>query len=109
MVVAGAGAARAGLLPEHAFAVVVVVGIFATGALHQVVLVGRGHTVEGALSFIAIVVLPVGLAYAGFGPFTGSLATIPATLGRTGSVTSSSPCRSSSRWTFARLTAASYP
>jgi DNA-binding NtrC family response regulator len=63
-----------GLLPEHTFGVVVVAGILAIGALHQVVLVERGHNVEGALSGIAIVGLAVGLAYAWFGPFTGSLA-----------------------------------
>ena len=71
---AAAVLARAGLLPEHAFAVVVVACLLAIGALHQVVLVGRGHTIEGALSGTAIVVLAVGLAYAWFGPFTGSLA-----------------------------------
>ena len=42
-------------------------------------------------------------------PWTGSRATIPATLGNTGSVTRSSPCRSSSRRTLATLTTASYP
>ena len=74
---AGAAAllASAGLLPEPAFGVVVVAGILATGALHQVVLVGRGHAVEGALSGIAMVGLSVGLAYAWFGPFRGLLAT----------------------------------
>jgi two-component system response regulator HydG len=66
---------NAGLLPAHAFGVVVVVGLLAVAALHQIVLVGRGHTVEGALSGIAVVSLAVGLAYAWFGPFTGRLAT----------------------------------
>ena len=42
-------------------------------------------------------------------PFTGSRATIPATLGNTGLLTRSSPCRSSSRRTPATLKAASYP
>ena len=70
-----AALARAGLLPEHAFAVVVVAGILGIGALHQVVLVDRGHAVEGALSGIGIVSLGVGLAYAWVGPFSGSLAT----------------------------------
>ena len=70
-----ASLARAGLLPEHAFAVVVVAGILAIGALHQVVLVGRGHSVEGSLAGIAIVSLGIGLAYAWVGAFTGALAT----------------------------------
>lgn len=70
-----AALARAGLLPEHAFAVVVVAAILGIAALHQVVLVGRGHTVEGALSGIAIVSLGVGLAYAWVGPFSGALGT----------------------------------
>lgn len=63
-----------GLLPAPSFAVVVVAAILGTGALHQVLLVGRGHAVEGALSGIALVSLAVGLAYAWFGPFTGLLA-----------------------------------
>ena len=66
--------ADAGLLPVHTFGVVVVVGLLAIAALHQIVLVGRGHTVEGALSGIAVVSLSVGLAYAWFGPVTGRLA-----------------------------------
>ncbi len=70
-----AALARSGLLPEHTFGVIVVAGVLAIGALHQVVLVGRGHAVEGALSGIAIVSLAVGLAYAWFGPFSGALAT----------------------------------
>ena len=71
----GAGLAQEGLLPGSTFGVVVVTGILATGALHQIVLAGRGHVVEGALSGIALVSLAVGLAYAWFGPFAGSLAT----------------------------------
>ncbi len=71
----GAGLARQGLLPEMTFAVVVVLGILATGALHQIVLVGRGHVVEGSLSGIALAGLAVGLAYCWFGPFEGVLAT----------------------------------
>ena len=71
----GAGLARQGLLPEMTFAVVVVLGILATGALHQIVLVGRGHVVEGGLSGIALAALSVGLAYCWFGPFEGVLAT----------------------------------
>ena len=43
---AAAALSRADLLPPHTFGVVVVAGILAIGALHQVVLVGRGHTVE---------------------------------------------------------------
>jgi len=71
----GAGLAQEGLLPGSTFGVVVVMGILATGALHQIVLAGRGHAVEGALSGIALVSLAVGLAYAWLGPFAGSLAT----------------------------------
>ena len=63
-----------GLLPESTFGVVVVAGIFATGALHQILLVGRGHAVEGVLSGLAMVSLAVGLAHAWFGPFRGNLA-----------------------------------
>lgn len=70
-----AALARSGLLPGHAFGVVIVAGILGIAALHQVVLVGRGHAVEGALSGIAIVSLGVGLAYAWIGPFSGALAT----------------------------------
>ena len=72
---ASAALARDGLLPESTFGVVVVAGILGTGALHQIVLVGRGHVVEGALSGIALVSLAVGLAYSWFGPFGGLLAT----------------------------------
>ena len=64
----------AGLLPPASFAVVVVASMLGIGALHQFVLADRGHTVEGALSAIAIVCLAVGLAYAWVGPFAGSLA-----------------------------------
>ncbi|MGB3052778.1 MAG: sigma 54-interacting transcriptional regulator [Polyangiales bacterium] len=71
----GAGLARQGLLPEMTFAVVVVLGILATGALHQIVLVGRGHVLEGGLSGIALASISVGLAYCWFGPFDGLLAT----------------------------------
>ncbi len=71
----GAALAREGLLPVSTFGVVVVAGILATGALHQVVLVGRGHVVEGAVSGIALVSLAVVLAYSWFGPFGGLLAT----------------------------------
>lgn len=73
---AAAVLAEEGLLPESTFGVVVVAGILATGALHQIALAGKGHHVEGALSAIALVNLAVGLAYAWFGPFRGSLATI---------------------------------
>jgi DNA-binding NtrC family response regulator len=72
---AASGFAEEGLLPESTFGVVVVAGILATGALHQIVLAGKGHHVEGALSAITLVSLAVGLAYAWFGPFRGSLAT----------------------------------
>ncbi|MBT8483882.1 MAG: sigma-54-dependent Fis family transcriptional regulator [Myxococcales bacterium] len=71
---AGAALARQGLLPEMTFAVIVVLGILATGALHQIVLVGRGHVVEGGLSGIALSCLAVALAYCWFGPFDGVLA-----------------------------------
>ena len=71
----GAVLAQQGLLPPSTFGVVVVGGILATGALHQIVLVGRGHVVEGALSGIALVSLAVGLAYSWFGPFGGLLGT----------------------------------
>lgn len=71
----GGRLALEGLVPAATFGVVVVASILATGALHQIVLVGRGHVVEGALSGIALVGLAVGLAYAWFGPFGGSLAT----------------------------------
>ena len=71
----GAALTAKGLLPPSTFAVVVVGGMLATGALHQIVLVGRGHVVEGGLSGIALVSLSVGLAYAWFGPFGGGLAT----------------------------------
>ena len=69
----GAAFADAELLPDATFGVVVVAGIIAAGALHQVLLVGRGHSVEGALSGIALVGLAVALAYAWFGPFGGVL------------------------------------
>jgi len=71
----GAALAEQGLLPAPTFGVVVVGGILGTGALHQIVLVGRGHVVEGALSGVALVSLAVGLAYSWFGPFGGLLAT----------------------------------
>ena len=70
-----AALANADLVPDATFGVVVVAGILATGAIHQFVLVLRGHAVEGALSGIALVALGVGLAYSWFGPFEGSLAT----------------------------------
>ncbi|MGB5223081.1 MAG: hypothetical protein WBN60_18770, partial [Polyangiales bacterium] len=73
--ITAAAFARSGLLPAHAFALAVVAGLFAIGALHQVVLVGRGHAVEGALSGVAIVSLGVGLAYAWIGSLSGALAT----------------------------------
>ncbi len=72
--IASATLSNAGLLPASTFGVVVVAGIFATGALHQILLVGRGHAVEGVLSGVAMVSLAVGLAYAWFGPFRGNLA-----------------------------------
>ncbi len=71
----GAGLAQGGLVPASTFGVVVVATILATGALHQIALVGRGHVVEGALSGVALVGLAVGLAYSWFGPFSGLLAT----------------------------------
>lgn len=64
-----------GLVPVATFGVVVVGGMLATAALHQIVLVARGHVVEGALSGIALVTLAVGLAYSWFGPLGGVLAT----------------------------------
>jgi DNA-binding NtrC family response regulator len=73
--VLGGRLALEGLAPAATFGVVVVASILATGALHQIVLVGRGHVVEGALSGMALVSLAVGLAYSWFGPFVGSLAT----------------------------------
>ena len=71
----GAGFTQAGLLPASTFGVVVVGGMLAIGAFHQILLVGRGHVVEGALSGVALVSLAVGLAYSWFGPFGGMLAT----------------------------------
>lgn len=71
----GAALARNGLLPAPTFGVVVVFAILATGALHQILLVGKGHGVEGVLSGIALVSFGVALAYAWFGPFTGLLGT----------------------------------
>jgi DNA-binding NtrC family response regulator len=71
----GAVLAQEGLVPVATFGVVVVGGMFATAALHQIVLVGRGHVVEGALSGIALVTLSVGLAYSWFGPLGRVLAT----------------------------------
>jgi DNA-binding NtrC family response regulator len=71
----GSALAHDGLLPPSTFGVVVVSAILATGALHQVLLVGRGHGVEGVLSGIALVSFGVVLAYAWFGPFTGMFAT----------------------------------
>lgn len=65
-----------GVLPGVSFAIVVVAGILGVGAVHQLVLTSRGHTVEGSLSAIAIVSLAVGLAYAWIGGLTGSLATV---------------------------------
>lgn len=73
--ITAAAFARSGLLPAHVFPLAVVAGLFAIGALHQVVLVGRGHAVEGALSGVAIVSLGVGLAYAWIGPMSDALAT----------------------------------
>jgi two-component system response regulator HydG len=69
-----ASAAGAGLVPPQAFGVVVVSGLLASAALHQVLLTSRGHAVEGAISAIALVTLSVGLAYAWFGPLEGALA-----------------------------------
>ena len=71
----GAALAQQGLLPASTFGAVVVAGILGTGAMHQIVLVARGHAVEGALSGIALVGLAVGLAYSWFGPFDGLLGT----------------------------------
>ena len=64
-----------GLLPSSAFGVLLVVEIVAVGTLHLLLLVRRGHVVEGALSGIAIVCLAVGLAYAWFGVVSELLAT----------------------------------
>lgn len=72
---AAAALAGAGLVPPVAFGVVVVAGLLVVAALHQVVLVGRGHSFEGAASGVAIVGLAVGLAYAWIGPLTGLAAT----------------------------------
>lgn len=63
------------LLPPQTFGVVVVFGILAAAAIHQMVLTARGHSVEGGTAAIAIVCLAVALAYAWFGPFEGLLAT----------------------------------
>jgi DNA-binding NtrC family response regulator len=71
----GAVLTQEGLVPVATFGVVVVGGVLVTAALHQIVLVGRGHVVEGALSGIALVTLAVGLAYSWLGPFGGTLAT----------------------------------
>ena len=49
----GAAFAQEGLLPVSTFGVVVIGGMLGIGALHQILLVGRGHAVEGALSGIA--------------------------------------------------------
>ncbi len=65
--------AAAGLLPGATLGFVVVAGMIATGALHQIFLVERGHAVEGALSGIALAGLGVALAYAWFGPIFGLL------------------------------------
>lgn len=73
-VVAG-GLAREGLVPGTTFGLVVLAGVLATGALHQIVLVERGHVVEGTLSGATLATLSVGLAYAWFGPFGGLWAT----------------------------------
>jgi two-component system, NtrC family, response regulator HydG len=69
------GLAQAGLVPVTAFGVVVLAAVLAAGALHQIVLVERGHGVEGVLSGIALVTLAVGLAYSWFGRSGGLLAT----------------------------------
>lgn len=77
LVSAGLGAlflVRAGIAPESTLAVLVAAGILVAGALHQVSLVGRGHTLEGALSSIALASLAVGLSYAWLGPFSEPLA-----------------------------------
>lgn len=72
----GAALMRQGLLPEPTFDVVIVAAILVTAALHQIVLVARGHVIEGALSGIAIVTLAVGLAYSWLGPFDSLLACV---------------------------------
>lgn len=72
--VVSALAANADMVPSRTFGVLVVSGLLASAALHQVLLTSRGHTVEGALSAIAMVILAVGLAYAWFGPLEGVLA-----------------------------------
>lgn len=73
-------ASNAGLVPPQTLGVVVVAGLLAAGALHQVMLTARGHAVEGGLTAIAIVTLGVGLAYAWFGPLTGALASVVETM-----------------------------
>lgn len=70
---AAAGLTRGNFLPDATFGAVVVAGIIAAGALHQVFLVQRGHAFEGALSGITLAVLAVALAYSWFGPFSGAL------------------------------------
>jgi DNA-binding NtrC family response regulator len=76
LAVSGVGAgllADRALLPAASFAVFVVSTMLATGAVHQLVLTARGHTVEGALSAIAIVSLAVGLSYAWVGALPSDL------------------------------------
>jgi DNA-binding NtrC family response regulator len=68
-----AALADARLLPDATFGFVVVAGMIATGALHQIFLVERGHALAGALSGIALAALGVALAYAWFGPLGGML------------------------------------
>lgn len=65
---------QTGATPDSNFAAVIVAGMIAAGALHQILLVERGHAVEGALSGISIVGLAVGLAYVWLGPFEPPLA-----------------------------------
>lgn len=72
---AGALADRA-LLPATSLAVFVVSTMLAIGAVHQLVLSARGHTVEGALSAIAIVSVAVGLSYAWVGALPGALGVV---------------------------------
>ena len=72
----GVALGREGLIPEWTLGVLVVAAIFGAAALHQIVLVERGHVIEGTLSGLALVGLGVGVAYSWLGPLSGSLASI---------------------------------
>jgi DNA-binding NtrC family response regulator len=62
------------LLAPQTTAVVIVAGMLAIAAVHQVALKDRGHPVEGWLAAMVLVILAVWLAYGWFGPVPGSLA-----------------------------------